>query len=127
MSRKLAYLRNPMAETKPVPQTLGAVRKARQVLKEKALELLEEHRAMIKQAAASGKYEEALKASQWLLEHLPAEEGERIIDSSAAKQVVVPPTQAPPIFNIGFQLGGITPKAQLPESTIEAEVIKKDG
>lgn len=118
-----------MATTKALkPTTLGAVRKAREALKGKAMELLDEYRMMIKQAAAAGKYEEALKAQQWLLDHVPAEEGERIFDQSTDKTAAPsgPSTPAMPLIQLNgqFNLGGLGPRA-LPEPVIEAKVIKK--
>ena len=91
------------------PATLRAVRKVREILREKAQEIYEEQRMMIKQAAASGKYEEALKAMQWLLDHAPAEDGERIFDPSVDKVVAQekPAAQMPTIQIGNFQLGGL--------------------
>lgn len=92
------------------PMSLGAVRKAREALRDKALELLEEYRAMIKAAAASGKYEEALKAQQWLLDHVPAdEEGQRVFGPSIDKTQQIEGPKGPVVqLGIGFNLGGLS-------------------
>jgi len=108
------------------PQSLGAVRKAREALRGKAQELLDEYRMMIKQAAASGKYEEALKAQQWLLDHVPAEDGERIFDTSVDKAAPVDSGPRAPTFQLGIMVGGLDQKQlpALPEIVIERDVTK---
>jgi hypothetical protein len=107
----------------------SSVRKARQALQGQAQELLEEYKAAIKMAVASGKYEEALKAYQWLLDHVPGEDGERMFEPSVDKVTVVEGPRGPTVQIVGIQLGGVgSPKAELPaatkdEDTIEGEVI----
>ena len=62
------------------------VKEAREALREKALELFELQVSIIREALNKGDFESAYKANQWLMEHMPAsDEGERLIDSSAAK------------------------------------------
>lgn len=93
----------------------GSVRKAREALKEQALEILADYQRLIAMAAAAGQYEAALKAQQWLVEHIPAEEGQRIFDISVDK---VKESEAPrgPMIQLGFQLGGMVAKPkELPE------------
>lgn len=113
------------------PSTLGAVRKARKALQESSMELLHDYKVMIKQAAAAGKYEDALRAQQWLLDHVGAEDGERIFDASSDKSGGsnnAPVAPATPLIQLNgqFNLGGLGNKA-LPEPSIEAVVIKKNG
>ena len=114
-----------MSETKLSPQSLGAVRKAREALKGKSQELLDEFRAMIKQAAAAGKFEEALKAQQWLIDHVPAEDGERIFDASVDKQQVIDTGPKAPMVQIGIKLGGLDQQKQVGSGKlVDGEVIE---
>jgi hypothetical protein len=83
------------------------VKEARELLRQKAAEILEKHMAIIEEARQKGEFEAALKASQWLIEHMPNEEGSTVIDSSAAKQKEVVATNSGPIIQIGFKLGGM--------------------
>ena len=87
-----------------------AVRRAREALKEKADKILEEYLVAIKLAISSGKYEEGLKAYQWLLDHIPGENGERIFEASSDKPHPVE-SQKGPLIQIGFALGGIDQKS----------------
>ena len=89
-----------------------AVRKAREALKEQALEILDEYRSAIKMAIASGKYEEGLKAYQWLLDHIPNDKGTRIFDASSDKAVQSDGPKGP-LIQIGFALGGVEPPRQI--------------
>lgn len=100
----------------------SSVRKAKEALREKALDLLEEFRQTIIEARAAGKYEEALKAYQWLLDHIPAEEGERMLEASVDKVQHQDSGPRGPVINIGFKLGGIAPK-QIEDKIIEAEKV----
>lgn len=107
----------------------SSVKKAREALRGQALQLLEEYKAMIKAAAASGKYEEALKAMQWLIDHVPAEDGERIFDTSVDKPAQAEGPKGPVVQIAQFQLGGLGEAKEalkLINPTIEAEVLK-DG
>lgn len=93
------------------------VKEAREVLKEKALELVELQMTIIKEAIANGNFEAASKATQWLIEHMPNEDGERLIDSSAAKPKELEGTRSGPAIQIGIALGGIQRK-ELPETQV---------
>lgn len=105
----------------PAPPPLRQVKKAREALKAQAFEILEEYKAAIKMAIASGKYEEGLKAYQWLLDHIPGEDGERVFESSHDKQVKGDDGPRGPVINIGFKLGGVKePKV------IEGKVVEPD-
>ena len=83
-----------------------AVRKARESLKAKADQILDEYLIAIKLAISSGKYEEGLKAYQWLLDHIPGDNGERIFEASSDKPHPVE-GQKGPLIQIGFKLGGV--------------------
>lgn len=99
----------------------SSVRKAREALRGKALEVLEKYLAAIDMATAAGKYEEALKAYQWLLDHVPAEDGERIFESSSDKVQPVE-SQKGPLIQIGFKLGGVD---ELPK-LIPGEIVEDE-
>jgi len=97
----------------------SSVKRAREALRQKAEAVLEKYMAAIDMAAASGKYEEALKAYQWLLDHVPAEDGERIFDGSSDKVTVVDNTPRGPLVQlVGIRLGGVGNKKELPEADI---------
>lgn len=101
------------------------VKEVRDALRNKALELYQKHLMLIDMAAASGEYEAALKASQWLIEHMPADEnGERLIDPSASKPKEIESKQQSPSIQIGIQLGGLTQPKQLQPSIIDVTPIK---
>lgn len=99
------------------------VREAREALRERALALLDKYEIIIDSAIAKGDLEVAGEHVQWLLEHMPAEEGERVIDPSAAKPKEVAAQNLGPQIQIGIALTSPKPK-ELPPSIIEAEVIK---
>ena len=69
---------------------------------------------MIKQAAAAGEWEAALKAQQWLVDHLPAEEGERLFDASVDKPTLLDQKPTGPLIQIVGIRYSDEPK-QLPE------------
>lgn len=99
---------SPVPKKTLIPKSLSSVRKAREALKEQAHEILQEFRATIKMAVASGKYEEALGAYKWLLEHVPGDDGERLLEMTVdkVKEKEDKPT-GPLIQLVGISLGGI--------------------
>ena len=105
-------------------RAFSSVRKAREALKERAFELLDGYIAVIKQAAASGDYETATKGYQYLLEHMPEEDGQRMIEISVDKPVQVEAPKGPTI-QIGFQLGGVNEPKQIEAPAIEVVPIKE--
>lgn len=82
------------------------VREAREALAERAKEILEQYLKVVTAASAAGDYEVATKSLQWLMEHMPSEEGDAMIDVSIDKVKQVEGGGGPSI-NIGFALGGI--------------------
>jgi hypothetical protein len=103
-------------------QYFKKVKVARELLREKAEELLEEYLLTVKQAQSSGQPEVALKALQWLIEHMPDDDGERMIDASIDKKVEAPKIDTRPTVQIGINLGGVgTNQKKLPQA--KAEVI----
>jgi hypothetical protein len=107
----------------------SSVRKARALLKERAEELLNKYIKIVDQAAAAGDFETAQKGIQWLVDHIPSEDGERVFDISVDKIVQDSKTSGPAI-QIGVVIGGMGQNA-LPESStlkvidVPAEVISK--
>lgn len=105
------------ALTPPVSPHFSSVRKAREALKEKALETYNLLVSIIKQAAAGGDYETAAKYTAWLMEHTPPEEGERLLDISVDKPSTSDGGPKGTIVNIGFKIGA-EEKKQLPEGIV---------
>lgn len=93
------------------------VKEAREYLRDQAKELLELQKALIMEAAAKGEIEAALKANQWLIEHMPAgDEGERVIDPSASKPKEIEGPKGPMIA-VGVHIGGVS--KQIPAQIID--------
>lgn len=91
------------------------VKEARQVLKDRAVEILETYLQVCRDARDAGDYETAAKSLQWLIEHMPNDGGETVIDPSAAKPKVndkALPTG--PAIQIGIALGGVGQRQALP-------------
>lgn len=108
------------------------VTEARNFLRDKAKDLLELQIKLIMEAAASGEYESATKANQWLIEHLPAgDDGVRVIDTSASKPKEIAQGTVGPTVNIGIAFGGIqaseAPKQVTGEVIDIAAIPVKDG
>lgn len=105
---------------------LSKVKAAREVLKERALDLLNKYESIIDKAIEKGDFETAAEHVRWLLEHTGHEDGERIIDPSAAKVKEVAQGPVGPQIHIGIALSGSHQSKQLGSHIIEAEVIKKN-
>lgn len=101
----------------------GSVQVARDLLREKAAEILKLYLENAQKAQDAGDYEVANKSLQWLLEHIPADEtGERVVATSVDKQIVNVSDNSKPTIQIGIQLGGVGGKQKaLPAA--KAEVI----
>lgn len=93
------------------------VREAREALKERAIEILESYIAVIGEARAAGNVEVATKSLQWLMEHMPAEDGESLVDASIDKTKQTE-QKTGPVINIGLALGGMPSQNALPAPTI---------
>lgn len=103
------------------------VKEAREALRERALDLLNKYETIIDLAIAKGDFETAGEHVQWLIEHTAAEDGERIIDPSAAKaKELVQQQQLGPSIQIGIALTSPPKLKELPEVVLDAEVIKDD-
>lgn len=93
------------------------VKEAREALRERAMEVLETYLAIIAEARSAGDFESAFKAAQWLLEHMPNEDGARLIDPSGSKPKEIEGPKTGPSIQIGIALGGVKPK-ELPATRI---------
>lgn len=92
------------------------VQEAKEFLLDKAKAMVELQEKLILEAAAAGEYEAALKANQWLIEHVPADQdGQRVIGPSASKPGEVGEGKSGPTIQIGIAFGGIKEPAALPE------------
>lgn len=98
------------------------VKEAREALREKALELYQQYDAAIKKAIADDKLDLALPAMQWLMEHMPDEDGTKMLESSIDKQAPAAGLAGPQI-NIGFSLGGVKASNALPALPTIVEVV----
>ena len=103
---------------KPLPKTqikdyVGKVGAAREMLRERATDLLEQFITNAKDAQAAGEYEVAARSLQWLLEHLPADDdGVKIVDRSVDKVDKAEKDKfSGPRIQIGLAVGGVLPPA----------------
>lgn len=97
---------------------------ARERLMERADEILEAYLAVIAEARQAGDFKTASTALQWLIDHMPRDNGGPIIDTPASKPKVEEGSKGPSI-QIGIALGGVTPKA-LPEPIIDITPLDED-
>jgi hypothetical protein len=93
---------------------------------DEAEQLYEELKITIRLAAAKGEYEPALRAYMWLLEHLPAEDGQRMLDVSVDKNQVTDGGPKGPMIQIGIIQSGVPVPKELPAITIEATPVLPD-
>lgn len=103
---------------------------ARQLLKEKAEDILKQYLLVVDEARASGDYETAAKSLQWLIEHMPNEEGERMIEVSVDKKIEEKQTgPVGPAIQIGIAVGGLgqrsLPNPEKPKE-ISVEVVDSE-
>lgn len=90
------------------------VKEAREALANKALELFELQMQIARDALANGDFEEANKAVQFLMEHMPDDaNGTSLLDSSVDK-AAVKTLPAGPAIQIGIALGPKQPTKSLP-------------
>lgn len=117
-----------MSSVKEARVYFSKVKVARELLRDKADELLKMYLLVIDEARASGDYETAAKSLQWLIDHMADEEGNRVIERSVDKQQIVIDTKPTgPAIQIGIAVGGVGQKA-LPEKPVDVQVTEvKDG
>ena len=95
----------------------------RDLLREKAQELLQSYLDTIVEARAAGEFKDALEAQWKLIEHMPADAaGNRIIDSSVDKQAKeAGPKRIGPQIQIGIKMGGSPEPKTLAPHVIDVE------
>lgn len=95
------------------------VREAREALRARALEIIENQMRIISEALAEKDFETAAKANQFLMAHLPADDdGTKVIDPTVDAPGRSGREAIGPSIQIGFQLGGMTaPPKELPKVT----------
>jgi hypothetical protein len=94
---------------------------ARQALREKIDDLIEEYIQLAMDAKAQGDFETAEKTLRWLLEHAPADEdGQKTFDPSIDKAPSKESKSGGPSIRVGIMVGGIEAKA-LPEPVIDIQ------
>lgn len=101
------------------------VKEARELLRQRAAEILERQSIIIDLAMAKEDYETAGKLNQWLIEHMPkGDDGETIIDESAATPKELSSGPTGPTIQIGIQLGALPPPKQLTSPVIDVSPLE---
>lgn len=105
------------------------VRIAREILRERAAEILDAYLEVIKEARAVQDFKTASQMLQWLIEHTPSEDdGTRSVDASVDKQPQQIQQDTRPMIQIGVQIGGVKPLPPTKQTKslppVEGEVIK---
>ena len=98
------------------------VKLAREALKERAAEILESYISLAAEARAAGEFDVAAEILWKLIDHIPEEDGERMIDGSVDKPKQVE-GQTGPSIQIGIALGGTNQK-QLPPQIVNVSPIE---
>jgi cytochrome c-type biogenesis protein CcmH/NrfG len=106
------------------------VRIARELLREKSEQILQQYLTVVEKAQEAGDYETAAKALQWLMDHMPADDdGGRLVDVSVdKKQQAVERGPTGPAIQVGIVVGGVGQKS-LPidkPSDIKVEIVDAD-
>jgi hypothetical protein len=120
----------PLVKPKGADQYFSKVRIARQLLREKSEEILAEYLDIVARARDAGEHEVAVKALQWLIDHMPADEdGDRMVDQSVdKKQETIQQGPVGPAIKIGIAVGGLTQNQKSlpkPSDIVTAEVINE--
>lgn len=113
------------AENKVAHVMFTKVAAARQLLLDQADKIIAEYIDLARAAKDAGDYETSAKILQWLIEHMPADQGNRIVDVSVDKKVEqVQQGPTGPTIQIGINVGGVAvkkPKQLPPAEVIDAE------
>lgn len=86
------------------------VAEAKEALKARALAMAEKYEQAIDAAMKKGDFEVAIKAMQWFLEHVPAQDGVRVIDPSIDKAPSGEKGPKGPRIVLGINLGNPGPR-----------------
>lgn len=108
-------------------QLFSKVAVARELLRQKAEEIISMYMENAKKAQDSGDYETAAKSLQWLLEHMPADmDGVKVVDQSVDKKAIAEgPKNAGPTIQIGIAVGGMRKPSELPAAHVEVIDVEK--
>jgi hypothetical protein len=101
------------------------VREATEAIMERAMEVFELHMENARAAMANKDHETANKATSFLIEHMPNEDGVTMVDISVDKPKQVDQNRIGPSINIGFKIGGIEKPKELPAVNV-IDVEKED-
>lgn len=101
-------------------QYFRKVKQAREALKEKALDILNEYLQVVADARAEGNHQLAADSLQWLMEHMPDDDGDTLLNPSVSRKQLpaAEATGTGPKIQIGIALGGVTPPKALPQVTV---------
>ena len=102
----------------------SSVRRARELLREKSIEIYEKYEKLAAMAASNGDFETAEKIYRYLLDHTTDEDGTSLLSPGVdvkAKQLTESAPKGPSI-TIGVAIGGLGQKS-LPEAAPVIEVI----
>ena len=103
------------------------VKIARELLRERAEEILDNYLDTVQKAKDAGDFETAAKSLQWLMDHMPAEDdGTRVVETSVDKQQQIVQQDTSPRIQIGISVGGSAPKQisiAKPRELPKAEII----
>lgn len=103
------------------------VKEAREALKAKAVALLEQYEKAILEAIASGDAKAAMEGIQWLMAHMPEDDGVKLIDTSVDKDKSSDSKGGGTSINIGFSLGGVSNQKAIGTSIIDITPEKIDA
>jgi hypothetical protein len=110
---KSALLRATEA-TGPFPKVAAA----RQILMERAEEIIVAYMALASKASEAGKEDVAADILWKLIKHMPKQNGQTLIDPDAAKPKELDAASRGPQIQIGIALGGVTQPKQLAKAEI---------
>lgn len=107
--------------------SFGTARAARELLRQRAEQIIKNYMEMAALAVAAGDYESAQKAYSDLAKHIPKDDdGSTAFDPDIDRKVIAESKHGGPAIQIGVAIGGLN--RALPEPTIEiVEITKTDG
>ena len=101
------------------PTLFPRAKEAREALRDKALVIFDLYIRLIENAMAAQDYETAEKALRFLQEHMPKDEdGVSFLDPSIDKKEDKSSAPVGPTVNIGFAIGGVKPRHELPAPVV---------
>lgn len=107
----------------PKSDPFPKVREARELLRQRAQEIIELYLQNAQDARDANDFETAEKSLRYLIEHMPrGDDGETLVDISVDKPKESDGPKGP-IVQIGFALGGVE-RSLPPANVIDAEKVK---